>query len=758
MASLEGGSVMQRRTSEGRKYAQIAAAREGFYGRGDPAVYYGQGYAAVEADVVGGAEERGGCGNPSVYRVNECWEGGGAEERKQGDGGKAVEGLKGTKSLAMSKGEELYEKSEENAKRVDDDGVDRPKASPQEPFLAPIPPSDNESYYLGITDDYLLPPRDSEEIHPDPQSKRNAQPRTILAPSPQLTSEGSSKAGNSKPGAFPRLNFKTKATQGQPESSAVFRSHKQNGSQTPKSSLRVITKAPATRARPLSPEVATASSFPCVVSPQVRLPQTPRNSIERSKTDIQPSPTPNGYAKVTSLHSANGSIADDGQSETSVGIPMQAQSAEVVRAGQFNGDFHRFPRPGPAPVGALPSLPEGHSSRTSIVILPSIGPDLETTLPSIDSSPTRAPSGSPAKKYRYRPLDDVVNADAARLLKVQTRSPPASPAAKPSAEAEQTGGPSHKESKEDTSAPKVSQSLTKELIRTGWQEKRTQSRRELITRDLNRLRSQKGPGDSTQATAGKEPSDEAGQAHTAAKPDMRESYSSPALLPSGQNRPAPIPTTGMKEIQPSRDTDSLSALSPILVVAEQEPIAIQQPSTGRGRSFPNGKRSSRKRHVHKDSFPQPAIPLPSFPSSDEESICCAHRSRIVEGHGHSHAQTVRSFRSSVVIQDLEARFEARIAELERKNTLLLNAFVAVINTPAGYSSGSVTMGDRLSSSSGRTSSGLNGQRSSGQSGSKDGPLDGISEIYTSSGEIATKVAMTHKSVRENGKGDAQGNA
>ena len=114
----------------------------------------------------------------------------------------------------------------------------------------------------------------------------------------------------------------------------------------------------------------------------------------------------------------------------------------------------------------------------------------------------------------------------------------------------------------------------------------------------------------------------------------------------------------------------------------------------------------------------------------------SQRNRICEPQRHSHTQTASTHRSSGLVQDLEVRLEARIAELERKNALLLNAFVAVINTSAEYASSPLINGDRLSGFSGKTSSGVSGQRLSNQSGHRDGHLNGISEMYAPLGEKA----------------------
>lgn len=638
------------------------------------------------------AQIMAGCGGPSVYRVNECLGSGEGGSVGKGDG-IGGEVRKGDEGRGM------------------------------EPFLAPIETVDGHgSCYLGITDDYLLPAGDAEEQGRD-------RPESLLPLAPALGTEGVGKMDGTGSNTFPRLVFGSQAAQGQSESGAGSKARNDggDGSQVKRSSLRVVKRPPTARSRPLSPEAG--AGFPPLNTTRTHPPQTPRSSTEEARRGTTVSPKTNSRAQAPSLHSANGSVVEDGQSEASVGIPMMARCAEVVRPGYSNRDIHRFPKPGPAPTGALPSLPEGLDS---VVMLPSVGPAPATPLPSPEPSPKRA---SPAKKYRYRPLDDVVSEDTAKMLRMQTKSCPRTRAVEP-LHVERPRRPSLDEPRESTTTSHVPTSIQQKTARADWQEKRAESRRELKMRDLNRLRSQNGVGDMAQATAGRDAADEAGQARTTPVPDIKESYSSPALLVSSKAEGQPSHGLVAAEVQRKPLPRPLSALSPIVVVAEQEPTPIIQPIRVSGKPNGNSKRTSKKHHCCKDSFTQSAAHSPSFPSSDEESIYRSQRSRICEPQRHSHAQTTSTHRSSILVQDLEARLEARIAELEKKNALLLNAFIAVINSSAGYAPSPLINGDRFSGLSGRTSSGVSGQRSSNQSGHRDGHLNGISEMYAPLGDKA----------------------
>jgi len=693
---LAGGLVALRVSSGGKRYAQIAA---------------------------GGGDEAG-CGNPSVYRVNECREIAGLREE-------AGKKRRSALSASVGEGEGEMKKDEVSGEvRKEDEG------RLTEPFLAPIETVDNnEAYYLGITDDYLLPAVDAEEQGRD-------RPESLLPLPPALGIEGGAKTDDLRSNTFPRLVFKSQA-----ESSATSKAlnDRVDGSQVKRSSLRVVKRPPTANSRPLSPGVGAMFPRSATKTPQTYPPQTPRNSSDDTRRGTQVSPKYHNRTRAPSLQSANESVAEDGQSEASVGIPMMARSAEVVRPGCPPGDVHRYPKPGPAPTGALPSLPEGLDSRNSVVMLPSVGPAPATPLPSPEPSPKR---GSPARKYRYRPLDDIVSEDTAKLLRMQTKSGPKAKIARP-LDAEQPRRPSSDKSRESTTIPLMNTSMQQKPTRADWQEKRAESRKELKLRDMNRLRSQNGLGDVAQATAGRSAADEATQARTTPVPSIKESYRSPAFLISSQPQVQPSPGSTATEVQRKSIPRPLSALSPIVVVAEQEPTSTIQPSRASGKTNGNSKRSSKKRPCCEDSFTQSAAHSPSFPSSDEESTYHPQRSHICEPQRNSHAQTASTHRSSILVQDLEARLEARIAELERKNALLLNAFVAVINTSAGYAPSPLINGDRLSGLSGRTSSGVSGQRSSNQSGHRDGQLSGISEMYA-------PLAERTESAMEIGKPDGQG--
>ena len=482
---------------------------------------------------------------------------------------------------------------------------------------------------------------------------------------------------------------------------------------------------------PFNPETKPPSPLAPPAQHTSQLPKTPRSSAEETRKPVQASPTRNIFSKPPSIQSVTNSVADDAQSETSIGVVSMAQSAEFVRAGYHNGGIHKFPKPGPAPTGALPSLPEGLDLKTNIVYLPSVE---ATAGQSHQTSPTRAVPISPGKKKknRYQPLDDAVNEDTARLLRTQTKSRPKHFSQSPAPA--HSPKPSADEPCENALTPENTPRRDGNFTES-WRETRARSRKALKLRDLDHLRVQTDNVRES-AIAGAQSNETPCKATK-----MRESYSSPALLPGylpnfvRTSTPDPASQPDKAEVRP------YSQISPIAVLAEHEPVE-QLPHSRNSKSVSPRSASTKPSKF----FPSPT--LPSLPSSDEDST--KRRTTIpAKSTGSSRrsakpvlnpASQARSPVNAAALSDLESRLSARITELEKKNAMLLNAFVAVINTGAGLAGSeqaSVSLSpDALGSSGGYRSSGLSsgsGMRSSGTSGGEfkkagDGYTDGVERV------------------------------
>ena len=421
-----------------------------------------------------------------------------------------------------------------------------------------------------------------------------------------------------------------------------------------------------------------------------------------------------------------------------------AQSAQFAHAGCYNNSAQKFTKPSPAPTGALPSLPEGSDSKSSIVYLPLVD---KSPRRSIQTSPKKSSPRSPGKSNRYRPLDDAVNEETARLLQEQTRSTP-----KYSSQMRSTGKAPNRgvdEHNEPTSAHK-DEHRSSEKPKESWQEMRVKSRKALKLRDLDRVSGEK---DCLSGYSDEFPIEEGQAARTKSKAaKMRESYSSPALLGQHPDTTEAC-TTDQKGDTGEMDSKINSQLSPILVLAEQEPIQLPAGDlTGHSNNHNATHIPSQDSVAKYSASASQASPR----SSDEESA--KKRATLPANSSTCNKRcTTRSLKSNPnrasypfpeayppELSDLESRLSARIAELEKKNAMLLNAFVAVINTSAGLAGSEHFSLD----GSGSTS----GYRSSGQSGGSGLRSSGTSGGYRTSGAELGRVEERYPNEMENGNG------
>ena len=674
-------AVALQTTPEGKKFFKIAANAMGSYGRGDPSRYYGQGYDQVKADL----GETFGCSNPSVYQVNEC-----REIVISNEGSEKEHKISKTESSGTNQ-KDIEASKERNG-----------------PLLPPISSLDNnEPYCFDIAEEYLRQSADNGDGNGVQHTTHLGADMGRPVRRPNARASNDLSARNSGFMDFPKHDKNGKNTERQRESTSTLipLGHNQGRKQTHRSPVRAVKHPFAAPSRPVASDVTATSPRSLQIGSQP-CPKTPRSSGEEARISTQASPKVYSRAQAPSVHSNNES---DGQSEASVGM---AQSAEVVRPCFYSGGSHKFPRPGPAPTGALPSLPEGHDPRTSIVILPSVDLETTTATPSPQRSVARVPGRSSAKDYRNIPPASEaseVNDDTGKLLNSRIASQANQQTPQPNS-SWLSQSPSFEELHDNTLTPQTlpqSQGSGQQ----DWREERARSRKELKMRHLDRFRTQHDTRDSAHSSSGGWVSTDV-MRHNAQSSKMRESYSSPALLASRQpqvNQPARQAGTMMKE-----STRPTSALSPILVVAEQAPTNFVGSSAPLSKYLPNGKRTRKRHHTQKSTYSSTATASPKLetlplPSSDDDTACRPHRTSTLKSSSgrRSHAHTSSAHHSSLLpLQELEAR----VADLEKKNSMLLNAFIAVINTSAGLPA-------RCDSSGGfseRTTSGTSGQRSSGQ--------------------------------------------
>ena len=497
------------------------------------------------------------------------------------------------------------------------------------------------------------------------------------------------------------------------------------------------------RNHPLNTEIHPPSRLALPAQSTSQPPKTPRSSVYDARNAAQASPTQNICSKPPSVQSFNNSVVDDAQSEASIGVASMAQSAEFVRAGYHNSGNYKFPKPGPAPTGALPSLPEGLDSKTNVIYLTSFE---SIAGESHQISPTSAVRISPGRKNRYRPLDDTVKEETTRLLRIRSGSRP-----KHSCQSQipgQTPILNTDEPPENTLTPETTPRRDEKFTES-WREKRARSRKALKLRDLDHLRAQTDNVRES-ATAGAQSNE---TPFKAAK--MRVSYSSPALLSGYPPNILRMNTPDLASQPANAELRPYSQISPISILVDHEPVQ-QMPR------YRNRKSVFQRSGPTKASkfFLSPS--LPSLPSSDEDST--KRRTTIpvnsTSSSRHSTARSAKSFPNrasqahpqvyAAELSDLEFRLSARITELEEKNAMLLNAFVAVINTSAGLARSeqtSVSLSpDGLGSTRDYRSSGLSGRSGMRSSGASGG--------YRTSGGDVKKVEERYGDAAEevNGKG------
>ena len=514
-------------------------------------------------------------------------------------------------------------------------------------------------------------------------------------------------------------------------------------------------------------------------------------------------------SKSPSIISAE-STAEDIQSDTSSGIVSNAQSAIMMRgqiaAGQYNNIVSMRkppPMPGPAPTRALPSLPEGHDSviapatpRASESLEQRRGNDGNTS----QSSPKKhehtfylSHCNSPAVAKRSNSL---VNNNAMMMVPMQAQSPPSSPIPI---------------QRQDMSVmlPPLEQHVPKTLTSSTRDTRQRQRKRNETTsarkaRDFARVASRKAivdDGDPLMSEA------RSGGAEQRLK-DV-------GTLPSASvtNVDVPSHVQGLRNQahtyrtdHPNRDSFKIhrqedgsatfsqnQKLSPIIVIAEQEPTIPLPPcrmnsqksqlsiATSTDNHVPNQSPHQHQHRYQTDGFHhicpcssqrstsqsslhlppdqlelKPTRPLsaPSMQMSQPPTTRPAVASRVptpftnpllrAQSNSSSHrlSSTSAAHNSFQIINDLEAR----LAAIENKNVMLERAFLAVINTSAGLGGfgslggnevyggasgdGRVVVGEKLSNGDG-VGDGDSGDcnRSSGASGTSGDRAESLLAVH-----------------------------
>ena len=440
---------------------------------------------------------------------------------------------------------------------------------------------------------------------------------------------------------------------------------RENRAPTPTSKSKL--SAPASSSSPSWPRVAT--------------PKTPQHSAQNS-TDATKSPSIDRQSKAPSVLSTNVSIAESVQSDADSGVITKAQSVEFVRtqgaAGYYSGCP---PKPGPAPTRALPSLPEGHDGSTLTDGRPKPPSQNQSNIESAPRrSPHKVPSSSPTKgRYQYSPMKTTAPKPTAIFSEGKAEVQP---------QRQLSPSPDIVRSTRSAVPEPCRDPLVNDLSLTALerkQVKRARSTKALKMRDIERARSRQESlsGAGPNLIGSKEEKHEG----TVILPTVSDAYNFRSFLPMTEKHVSRFSDLSSPTLHDHVSGRTANGLSPIIVVAEQEPDF----ATNEACQSPDVSSFSKKRSVRKDAEnistgdeKAAVLRLPSNSPERETSLnsIIAGRRRIEKETWHaSHAAFSEQEPSPLVpTTDLEAKLEARVAALEKKNELLHRLVMAILDT------------------------------------------------------------------------------
>lgn len=444
----------------------------------------------------------------------------------------------------------------------------------------------------------------------------------------------------------------------------------------------------------------------------------PLHMAPQQVPETKTSPVTNHHSKAPSVISAE-STTEDIQSDASSGVVSNAQSAVFVKVP---------PQPGPAPLTPLPSLPEGLDS-----FAPATPRASQTSqrLTSPESyPPTVPPQKSPARsQYKLYPaVDSSPPKRPGSSMKTNAATEPEQMIFQPS--------PPLRSKRRGISFPRADHLPTSMSVGTlddleQWKKERTEDTRQKKLRDLARLRSHKATIGEIEPVVQNTMNESRCHKGVAELPSPRDSYSF-ALFPH-KHRQQPSKASGQSATATLRHPDSSTLtqrLSPIMVVAEQEPIApVHRPRSQRSRfsrnsvdEYPQGLKTNgfypAPPHIASPTLQGPedkskirpvsshSLPVPRPVAS---RVPTPHLSPLLRGPSR------RSSHHSSMHET--SGLEARLSAMERKNAMLERAFVAVLNTSATFDGIHGSLGlNGMETTNGDSSSGLSGRDGDQSSG------------------------------------------
>ncbi|KAI9768960.1 MAG: hypothetical protein M1840_004556 [Geoglossum simile] len=382
--------------------------------------------------------------------------------------------------------------------------------------------------------------------------------------------------------------------------------------------------------------------------PNAHITMAHERSSGPNSADRHPSPQQEPYrVKRTSTQSAN-TVAETIRSDASSSVTTDPESTPSTSNTQnpafpFNTTTRAPPRPGPAPTRALPSLPEGHDA--------SIG-------------------------SKDRPAN--LSKQSATPDKLDVRSEATPP--------HQTGITGTSDHPQSISPPETLKAPRKS------REERVRERKMRDLQSTRVRRELKGPSDTLrQAAHGNE--DRQAETRNSQTSTTSSSSTSGSRPRTGRRPSASSSLQGFTVGLPRESDPGLNSCSPIMIVAEQEPMAQSMPPE----YHPVKKSESTKRlySTAPVSYVQSRSPSPSLPSSDDDS---ARMPRVKKkGSLLSSATTAAAFKAfeAGATPGKEVEIEARLIAVEKKNALLESALLAILQSttqiPAGLPSTEETL-------------------------------------------------------------------
>ena len=433
----------------------------------------------------------------------------------------------------------------------------------------------------------------------------------------------------------------------------------------------------------------------------------------------QTSPVIYYHSKASSVVSAE-STPEDILSDASSGVVSNAQSAVFVKLP---------PQPGPAPLKPLPSLPEGIDS--FVPATPRAGQS-SRRLASLESSPSKVPPQKSPARSQYKLYPSAASTPPKKPgspMRMNAPSEPEQLMTRPS--------PSLPSKRSDSSLPSSDCLPTSMSVGTldeldHWNKERTDNTRQRKLRDLARHKATIAEvGPVTRNAADGEMYNEG----VAVLPMLMDSYNA-AFSPShhgpqGSQRRNLSASTTLRH----RDNSTLSQkLSPIIVVAEQKPTLPVQRAPSPNAHFGRDSIDEQTRSFKGNGFyPVPphlaslttqrpdeskARPVSSqslpVPRPVAARVPTPHLSPLLRG------PSSRSLRCSSIHE--VSGLEARLSAMERKNTMLERAFLAVLDTSATFGGSPGRNG--MEGACGDTSSGC-----SGRDGDRFARASGTESLY-----------------------------